>query len=310
MKTGNYSMAEVREILEEEGFKKSPSQISRILRNRVYTGWIKHEWLDEPVRGKHPPLITEEDFEAVQRILDGNISGKKMHQRVRSDLPLKGVLKCERCDKALTGSFPTSRGRLSDGYYHCPGNGCQSLPVKKAEEMYLKILEGLEPKDEYLELFRKVVKEVWNERIKSSEETKARIEREIEKLKERKKRLMDKHLGGTVGDEDYIEESERIRKTILERESARDRVADEVGEIDEFIEYCTDCLKNLSNQWKSGRIRVKTHLNGLIFPKGVLVENKTIRITEISPILGILSTENVEDFRLVPPAEFESASPP
>ena len=57
-------------------------------------------------------------------------------------------------------------------------------------------------------------------------------------------------------------------------------------------------------------MRVKKQVQGIVFPVGVKLERGIVRTTQISPILGLLGQENADKDHLVPPAEFESASPP
>src|SRR5690606_30114532 len=71
------------------------------------------------VKGQHEPLISEKTFADVQDILDGRKRVVKPKIVAMDNLPLRGFLKCPKCDRMLTGS--ASKGKMGNYYYyyHC-----------------------------------------------------------------------------------------------------------------------------------------------------------------------------------------------
>src|SRR5262245_31329459 len=99
--------------------KPVPSQtFDAMLRNRVYIGQVDVPDFGISTRGDFEPLISEKIFFRVQGILDGRYEVTAPRQRNDPDFPLRSYVRCDTCDKPLTGSW--SKGR-SDyyAYYHC-----------------------------------------------------------------------------------------------------------------------------------------------------------------------------------------------
>ncbi|WP_209913442.1 recombinase family protein [Chryseobacterium jejuense] len=72
------------------------------------------------VEGKHERLISESLFIQVQQILNGKAKNEQPKGKilVSEHLPLRGFLKCPRCDEHISES--RSRGKLNVYYYyHC-----------------------------------------------------------------------------------------------------------------------------------------------------------------------------------------------
>jgi len=80
-----------------KGRKVAKQTFSRLFRNPFYCGWIAKDEATR-VKGSHEPLISEEEFNSVQQLL----SPGAPHQIERDDFPLRGLVRCSKCDKALT----------------------------------------------------------------------------------------------------------------------------------------------------------------------------------------------------------------
>ncbi|HKR48505.1 MAG TPA: recombinase family protein, partial [Pseudonocardiaceae bacterium] len=126
--TGRYSFADIREILTEQGLRTRPTKkrpagtaiasgtIGKILTDRYYLGYIKHNGIEHP--GRHEALITEELFDKVQKVLAANgHSGtrRRIHQH-----HLKGLLRCGRCKKRFILANNTGNGGTYP-YMFCMG---------------------------------------------------------------------------------------------------------------------------------------------------------------------------------------------
>lgn len=107
----------------------------RMLRKREYTGYYRDIKI-------YPPIITQDQFDRVQRILDGNTI-KVTKQRTYI---FAGLIKCNVCGMRLGGS--TTNGNSKDKkfkIYKCPrcqsGNGThQCVAEKKLEKKLLPIV--------------------------------------------------------------------------------------------------------------------------------------------------------------------------
>lgn len=116
---GIFAPDQIRKIANEKGFMISRANFYREIRNPVYCGKIvvkkykdeEEQWVD----GQHEAIIPEKLFYDVQNILQGRkIVLRLQAVKVHECLPLKGIMKCDKCDRKLTGS--ASKGR--SGYYY------------------------------------------------------------------------------------------------------------------------------------------------------------------------------------------------
>lgn len=78
----------------------------KIVSDRYYCGYVTHRGIEH--HGRHEPLISEELFDTVQRVLaTTNHSG--IRRRVHHH-PLKGLLWCSRCKKCFVLANATGNG--------------------------------------------------------------------------------------------------------------------------------------------------------------------------------------------------------
>ena len=74
--SGHYRQTDVSDMLRSEGLKQATkTQLNKILRNCLYAGLVKNDWLDEYVEGLHEPIVSKETYFSVQAMLDGKQYG-------------------------------------------------------------------------------------------------------------------------------------------------------------------------------------------------------------------------------------------
>ena len=67
-----------------------------MIRNPVYMGWIHSG--ENKVKGNFEALVSEELFITVQDVLRGR-RVPVPHRRVSEDFPLRGFVRCAKCDR-------------------------------------------------------------------------------------------------------------------------------------------------------------------------------------------------------------------
>ena len=100
--------------------------VYNILKNLVYTGTLvsrkmkscgvgsKKRVVNEPiiVEGTHEAIISKEDFELAQKVIRG---GGRNPTRKQHDYPLKGLVRCGNCKRAMTRRKNKAGIRYSNG---------------------------------------------------------------------------------------------------------------------------------------------------------------------------------------------------
>ena len=116
-----------------------------LLKNPIYCGKIViKEWKKEDeiiVEGLHEPIIDEETFNTVQKIMTGK-GKQKVHKfsEIDEHLPLRGFLECKSCGRALTGSASKGRNGVRHFYYHCQPKCKERFKAEEANAIFEKML--------------------------------------------------------------------------------------------------------------------------------------------------------------------------
>lgn len=134
MLTGTYSMAQLVSIADKELHLTTPvrgktgggpiaySSICALFKNPFYTGKLMFNGVEYD--GKHPPMITEEEFERVQQIIDPTHTTRPKDKTY--NFQLRNLFKCGECGFAITAEQKQktikSTGEVREYvYYHCTG---------------------------------------------------------------------------------------------------------------------------------------------------------------------------------------------
>lgn len=169
------------------------SSVRYILLNPVYTGKLR--WNYRKAGGKvtgneiisvgpHEPIIDQELFDRVNAEIRGRKTGGKT---ATSIYEFAGVLRCGRCNRAMSGTN-VKRKTGNQKYYRCTGrvhyNNC-NLPILKdkyIQEAFLSALE-YDPKE-----LRKFVNVNMTKTVTDRHKQIERLKKELEMIQKRKKK--------------------------------------------------------------------------------------------------------------------------
>jgi site-specific DNA recombinase len=188
--SGRYERAEVLRIVSASGLrtkkgrKLSQQSFSNMLKNPFYAGKLVVGQWEADCKGAFEPIVSNETFRLVQAILAGRRPSSTPRLRSHPDFPLRHFVSCGACERPLTGSWSKGRNN-SYAYYHCANRSCKSrnVPKKILETQFLKLIEQVQPKPEYLNLFREIVIDVWRRRQSEIIKLEATLQARVEGLK-------------------------------------------------------------------------------------------------------------------------------
>ncbi len=136
-------------IIGDKLFDKS--MLYNHLTNTLYLGLISHK--GERYPGEHEAIINKDTFERVQKVLKHNGRSGGAEVRNKYGALLRGILRCKACDRAMTHTFTTSRGKHNTQYryYRCVGaiksGACTcpsgSLPAPDIEKVVVEEASAL-----------------------------------------------------------------------------------------------------------------------------------------------------------------------
>ena len=172
---------ECRRIVAQDGFKlKGNSAMTRILTSHVYAGLINvGAWGGKPsriVKGKHPAIVSEADFYAVQN----RLNSKPLNRHANEEVFLRGVVRCH-CGRLMTAG--RSKGKLGKYYwYYLCKDHKKNYSGEKMQQQFKEMLATISTSPEIAAVVRDaLVKEVKEKAAKKGGEI-MRANSELEKL--------------------------------------------------------------------------------------------------------------------------------
>lgn len=228
--SGNYSVEKISELMYEEGFrskkgyKVSVSRIHDYLTNPYYCGKIL--WKNEIFPGNQEPLIDEETYNKIQKLLHKRDAPKyNIHKFL-----FKGLLRCHECGGMIT--WEKHKGII---YGHCNHyRKCgQTVWVKEYEvENQLSVaLELLQIKNQRIrEWIYKVILESHDNQLKYHKKVMVEITARIDQTNEKIDNLVDMRADGEIDKETYsrkknkyIEELNNLKSTLAKHNKYEDK---------------------------------------------------------------------------------------
>ena len=272
--SGAYSQSEVFEHLQELGLTKANGEpmkdtnFFRILKNPVYAGWITSDMAGpEPVKGQWDPIVSQELFDRVQVAIDAD-APKENYQTDRPDFPLRRFIHCAECNNPLTGSWSTGRNKKY-AYYRCYKCSAVNTRRHKLEDAFVDLLSRYRLKEEYADLFREIVLDAHRDRLKEAEKKRRVKSREVARLEQRKDRLLDLLIDGTIEEDMYRKRADKLNKRLVMARA--DRNAKEVKSMDleAVLLFAKRILLEPGQMWLRANLKQRQRLQTLFFPDGI-----------------------------------------
>ena len=299
--TGNYRQTDIVKKLRKEGLLNiSKQKINHMLKNPLYAGIIRHDFLPEPIQGSFKPLISEEDFYTVQRLLNPKKPINKKRLRINPDFPLKNIFYCPYCRKPLTGSWSTGRNNKY-AYYSCRTKGCNFKNTRRKilENEFLLLLDKLRPSKKILKLFNEVVLNIWDKRIHSHKKRITELQSKLKRLYEKRKNINELVLNGTYDKQTYKEMKNDTDNEITVIKIELNEIEANKNDIEILINQSNYFLNNLKTFWLTADIDSKQKFQNIIFPKGTYYKDGFIGTIDLATIFKVFREENIEKSKMV-----------
>ena len=200
--TNEYSLSALSEKLFELGYeyklqkskKIQKATLSRILKNKFYTGYFDFPDIETPIKGKYKPIVSQELFDKVQKVLKTSANEKQQkHCFLYSNL-----LRLQETGKIMTGEI--KKGRYI--YYTAFDNNKirHSVNETVVTDFVLNYLReirlSLIPKD--------IVQEVLKEELKPIKQKYSNLKRNVSRKYHKELQLNDFIEENGIDDEDFI----------------------------------------------------------------------------------------------------------
>ncbi|MBM3778297.1 MAG: hypothetical protein FJW23_08670 [Acidimicrobiia bacterium] len=276
----------------------------------VYVGRIKAaRWKTEHA-GDFAPLVSESVFLQVQARLSAQGRDKG---RVADDprLPLRRFLRCARCDTPLTGSYSTGRSKKYP-YYHCR-RGCKGISARAnvVEMTFAALLQGLQPRPEYLRLFNAVVLDAWKTERAHAEEMRAAYEQRAEDVRRNLQRVEDAFLiDRSIDERSYWDMRDRLREQLALAEMTATEARNEHLDVEGVLAFAEHVLGNAAALWANASPANRRQLQTALFPKGLSWGPDGFGTAVTSSAFSLFEVSKVGKSRVASPPGFEPGFQP
>ena len=274
--TGQYTKIQVLKIVTDKGLKTKRGRkltaqtFDALLHKPIYAGWVYSSSVPEPVKGLHAPIVSQELFDGVQRVLSGRKLSSVPKRKQNPAFPLKHFVKCGVCGTPLTGGMNKGKRKHYPNYW-CRNSNCRAVRVSKSvlESQFVDLLGTLRPDPATVEQFPAIAAEVWERRRGGSGVTNKELDVRLNEQKKLKAELLRAKLRGEVSQADYVqanadfdEEIEGITQQISTVRSRR-------GTLDAFLGFSKLMLVDISAAWQRADAEQRLRVQNFLFRDGV-----------------------------------------
>ncbi len=285
----------VREKAEGKGrFSKNNFWVA--VRNPLYCGKIFIPPYKEEkgyfVKGQHEPIISEKTFADVQDILDGRKREIKPKIVAMDNLPLRGFLKCPKCERMLTGS--ASKGKMGNYYYyyHCSSPCGTRFKADTANDAFLKQLRYMSPKEGMVDVFIEAFIKDFNNKTKVQNTERTNIIGEIDALNKRYQNALLKNADGEMADDDFQEVKKLTKGKIEVLERRLNDLAVVGTEIKDLVASTLKKVANIDIRYENGDIEEKRLIVSSMFPDFLEFDGTQHRTLRLNSAIALIYQNN------------------
>ena len=305
--TGLYPTEDVWRMMTKRGLRQKRGKpicrayFHNMIRNKLYTGWI--EKFGERHKGLFEPIVSEELFNQVQRILRNK--GRKMmdYERDNPEFPLRRFVVNPTNGKKLTGSFTKGRNGAKHPYYRF---GMKDSNYKRDgfETTFKSYMDKHAIPVELIGKLKQFVRDEFGKATKDERRERERLESQLKELSDHQTQLLQKNLKGIISDEVLKQQLDLIEQKMSDIKVGLSRKDKEV-DVSEALAFCEQYLTAPSSVWEIAGVSSKLRLQWFQFPKGTTFDGQTFGTAEISNVFKAKQAFLPVRSTLVDPSGFE-----
>jgi hypothetical protein len=182
-----------------------------MVRNPFCAGLIEQN--GTRIKGVHEALVSETLFDSVQQRLQGHVP----HEIERDDFPLRGFIRCAKCEKNLTAGWVTGRSKKYAPYW-CWTPGCRDVAVRAEflENQFGNLLRLIQPEAHLLAMLPTLAARSWETRKERIAIDSKSLVRRLADQQTLNQRTIKAKLLGELNEDDF-----RTMKASIETETQR-----------------------------------------------------------------------------------------
>lgn len=265
------------------GVKMSKQAVSEMWRKPFYCGVTVNSLLDEPARGKWSPMISEDDFWKIQRMLDENKPKNKKEfskSKINPSRPLTGFVKCD-CGCMLTG-YEVKKKSLH--YYkcqQCANASFNAFTTKKSDEsglndLFADLLVKYSLKSEFVEVFKLQLIKIFNSLNRNGIDEVSALQSRRKEIEQKLANLELRYINNPSFEDETYNRFKNDFKVELMQNKEKLAIAElKISNHEIFIDKSMNVLLNISKCWRNGDVENKIRIQKLVFPDGLSIKPKS-----------------------------------
>ena len=237
--------------------------------------------------GSHEPIVTQEVFDTVQRVLSGRKLSSAPKRKHNPAFPLKHFVKCGNCGIPLTGGM--NKGKLKHyAHYWCRNPHCNKrVSVSKAllEADFLEHLQMLRPDEVTIAQFPAIASRVWARRHTDKNTAIERLNQSLSQLEKLKTELLRAKLRGEVSQVDYALGNSEFDEEIANIKQQLETVRSRHRTLDAFLRFSKLMLVDIASAWRRAPIEQRVSVQNFLFHDGIAYTEETKFLNTAKPTL-------------------------
>lgn len=248
----------------------SRSYFYKLLKNKVYIGII--DKFGEQHKGEFDPIIDEELFKYVQRVLDNKGRITTFYKRDSPDFPLRRVVTDIRGQK-LTGSWSKGRWGKRYAFYRFRHNG-GNFQKARFDEWFVQFANSFAFDQAFYSRFKRYIQEAYAQANAESEKKRLELKERIEQIDELQAGLLLRHENGLISDDVLKRQSQRLHNEANSIQNTIFNTNPEIGNVNEILDFSERFMVNPGDTWAIAELESKLFLQGFYFPAGVVFDGE------------------------------------
>ena len=292
--SGNYSQSEILKMTSFKPLKLSKSNISRILQNIVYAGFVDVPAFEEEPKqtkkGLHEPIIDLITFNKIQELFKVRSAQKQKPKAFNKKLLLRGHLRCSKCGGNLTGSASTSKTGKKHYYYHCSSKrSCnERFRAELANSKFEDYLKQFDIRPEVKRLFVEILKNQFSEFETERFNQIKYIKDEIHIIEKNKNVLLDKLIEGVISDVIFNKKEKEYIHRINNLEVDLLNLNDYENDLKDFINFAIELMTNINKMINFNDEVTLPKFMSSIFEDKLEFEKESYRTPKLNPSIDLI----------------------
>ncbi len=320
--TGKWSKTDVlrhataKGLRTRKGNRLGAQQVTKMLKNRLYEGWIESKAWEISNEGDFRALVSKAVFARVQRVLARRGNVKATRSMNDPALPLRRFVRCSWCGTPITGSKAKGRSKKYPYYWckqkACKGDGERKLFVKKdkIEDRFVGLLDSLTPAPGLVDLLVEILKDVWKSRHAETAKRRSDLEAKQTSLTTKRERLVAAFVYKEAIDQDtYNAELSRLHAEESDVLAAMGELGESEPARKDLIALAREVLLDPTKPWVEGDPEMRLVYQRFIFPEGLTYDGESFGTAVTSPVFGWLRSLEQGNEKVVTRRGFEPLLP-